>query len=137
MKVGNPFPTVSIRLPEDVLDNRDDNVFSYWKEGDTCLLQLSRSQPVAQTSAKQYLSGRTMIHSAWEVFELPRKPEGSESAAARMVDIQGNPCIQVYLVWPAFGIHAIVSRQRRLEVCQWVWDFKHQFRYGCVRIRQR
>jgi|SRR5450631_3622000 hypothetical protein len=123
MKVTNPFSTVSILLPEDVLESNEDNVFSYWKKGDTCLLQLSRfPQPGARSSAKQYLTERTMIHGNWKPFELPGKPQGCEFAAATMVSDQGTSFVQVYLVWPSFVVHATVSLQRQLEVCEWVWE---------------
>jgi hypothetical protein len=38
MKAANPFPSVSLLLPDDVLENHDDRVSSYWRNGDTCLL---------------------------------------------------------------------------------------------------
>ena len=123
MKIARSFPAVSILLPEDVLENHDDKVFSYWRKGDTCLLQLtSFEQSGAHPSATQYLSERTMIHGTWKPFELPGKPEGCEFAAATMVDDQGTSYVQVYLVWPSFAVHATVSRQGQLEFCQWVWD---------------
>jgi len=58
LKAANPFPSVSLLLPEDVLENHDDRVSSYWRKGDTCLLQLSSftRQSGAQVSAAQRLS---------------------------------------------------------------------------------
>jgi hypothetical protein len=102
MKAANPFPSVSLLLPEDVLENHDDRVSSYWRKGDTCLLQLSSftRQSGAQVSATQRLSDRTKAEARWKPFDLPRKLEGCEAAAATMVDEQGTSWVHVYLVWP-------------------------------------
>ena len=68
MKAANPFPSVSLLLPEDVLENHDDRVSSYWRKGDTCLLQLSSftRQSGAQVSATQRLSDRTKAEARWK-----------------------------------------------------------------------
>jgi hypothetical protein len=124
MKAANPFPSVSLLLPEDVLENHDDRVSSYWRKGDTCLLQLSTftRQSGAQVSATQRLSDRTKAEARWKPFDLPRKLEGCEAAAATMVDEQGTSWVHVYLVWPWVAVHVTVSRKGQLEECHWVWD---------------
>jgi hypothetical protein len=124
MKTVNPSPAVSILLPEDVLENYNDRVSSYWRKGDTCLLQMGRflSESGSQVRATQLLSERTVIHGTWKSLDLFRKPEGLEAAGAIMVDEQGVCWVQLYLVWQRLAVHVTVSRQGPLEACPWVWN---------------
>jgi hypothetical protein len=122
MKVVSPFPTFCILLPEDLSENHDHDIISYWKSEDTCLLQLSSvGTSSIQQSASQRLFEQTMISGRWKSFELRQSPCGCESAAATM-NADGVSYLQVYLVWPTCTVHATVSRQGQLDVCQWVWD---------------
>lgn len=122
MRVASPFPTFSILLPEDLLENHVDQVFSYWKKDDSCLLQLrSVGRLTIQKSAKQCLLQQILFSDSWKPFELPRKPHGCESEAAT-TNVDGTSYLHAYLVWPAFTVHATVSRQGQLDSCQWVWD---------------
>ena len=56
----NPFPSFSILLPDGVAEEHEDTVASYWKKGDSCLLQVSsfRRDSGPQVSAAQRLSDR-------------------------------------------------------------------------------
>jgi hypothetical protein len=121
MKTSNPSPLISLLLPEDVLESHDDGVSSYWKRNDTCLLQIS-CESGAQLSASQRLSERTMPQGIWRPFDLPRKPEGCEAAAATLVNDQGNWWVHAYFVWKSLAIHATISRQGPLEGCVWALD---------------
>jgi hypothetical protein len=124
MKAANPFPSVCLLLPEDALEDHDDRVFSCWRQGDTCLLQLSSfaRQSGAQISAAQRLSDRTKTGGNWKPFDLPRKLEGCEAAAATMVDEHGTSWVHVYMVWPWVALHVTVSRKGELQDCHWAWD---------------
>jgi hypothetical protein len=133
MKISNPFPSISVFLPEDVLENHDDKVSSYWRKYDSCLLQITgvlTEQPEIQASATQRLSERILIQGTWRPFDLPRKPEGCEAAAATMVNDQGSCWVHAYFVWPSLEIHATVSRQGPLEGCEWAWDTLASIRRG-------
>jgi hypothetical protein len=122
MKTSNPSASIFISLPEDVLETHDDGISSYWKKDDTCLLQISSLvyESGARVSATQRLSERTIPGDSWRTFDLPRKPEGCETAAASMVNDQGNWWVHAYFVWPSLAIHATISRQAPLESCEWV-----------------
>jgi hypothetical protein len=124
MKTLNPSPSISISLPEDVLESHDDGISSYWKKEDTCLLQISTfaCESGAQVSAAQRLSERTIAQDTWRPFDLPQKPEGCETAAAAMINDQGAWWVHVYFVWPSLAIHAAMSRQGQLEGCEWALD---------------
>jgi len=121
MKTSNPSPLISLLLPEDVSESYDDGVSSYWKRNDTCLLQIS-CESGAQLSASQRLSERTMPQGIWRPFDLPRKPEGCDAAAATLVNDQGNWWVHAYFVWKSLAIHATISRQGPLEGCVWALD---------------
>lgn len=124
MKRVNPFPSVLILLPDDVVEDANGNFVSYWRKGDSCLLQISsflRSQG-AQVSAEQRLSQRIGASSGWQSFKLRREIEGCETAAASMTDDQGTSWAHVYLVWEWLAVHATVSRQGELLACDWAWD---------------
>ena len=83
MKEANPFPSVSILLPDDIVEDNDATVASYWKKGDTCLLQISSflREQGPQVSAAERLSQRIRAGGEYEAFDLPRQIEGCESAA--------------------------------------------------------
>jgi hypothetical protein len=124
MKAASPFPSIFLLLPEDVIEDNDDRVFSCWKNGDNCLLQLSSfaRQSGAQVSATQRLSDLTKTEGSWKPFNLPRQIEGCEAAAAAMVDENGTAWVHVYLVWPWVAVHVTVSGKSQIEECHWAWD---------------
>jgi hypothetical protein len=124
MKAANPFPSISLLLPDDVLEDHDERVFSCWRNGDSCLLQLTSftRQSGPQVSAIQRLSDRTQSEGSWKPFDLPQKVEGCEAAAAEMVDADGTSWVHVYLVWPWLAVHVTVSRKGQIEQCHWAWD---------------
>ena len=101
MKRVNPFPSISLLLPEDVAEEIDSTVASYWKRGgDTCLLQISSflREQGPQVSAVQRLKERTGTGGRWETATLPHAIEGCDMAAASTKDDQGTSWTRVYLV---------------------------------------
>lgn len=85
MKRVNPFPSLSLLLPDDVVEEIDSTVASYWKRGDTCLLQLSSflREQGPQVSAVQRLSERTGAGGRWETVDLPHAIEGCDMVGRR------------------------------------------------------
>lgn len=41
LMTANPFSSFSLLLPDDVVEDHENTVASYWKKGDSCLLQVS------------------------------------------------------------------------------------------------
>jgi hypothetical protein len=111
-------------LPDDVAENHEDTIASYWRKGDTCLLQVSsfRRDSGPQISAAQRLSERVEMGGIWKPFNLPRKIHGCEAVAASTVDDRGTAWVHVYLVWPWLSVHVTVSRQGDLSGCEWAWE---------------
>jgi hypothetical protein len=120
---ANPFPSFSISLPDGVTEDHEDTVASYWKKGDSCLLQVSsfRRDSGPQVSAAQRLSDRTKMGGTWQSFNLPREIRGCEAVAASTVDENGTVWVHAYLVWPWLTIHVTVSRQGDASDCEWAW----------------
>jgi len=124
MKATKPFPSFSMVLPDNIVEEADGAVVSYWKRGDSCLLQIScfRRDSGPQISALQRLNDRVEKSGTWTPFTLPVRVEGCEAAAASTTDNQGTICVHVYLVWPWLTIHVTVSRQGDISACDWVWS---------------
>ena len=123
MKRTKPFPSVSILLPNDIVEDNDDAVASYWRKNGSCLLQISsfRREGGLQVSAAQRLSERMEGKGHWKPFNLPREIQGCETAAASTTDEQGTSWVHVYVVWEWLSIHATVSHRREPETCDWAW----------------
>lgn len=123
MRVTNPFSSIFLSIPEDASEDHDDRVSSYWRNGDTCLLQVSSCvrQTGVQISAAQRLSERTKTSEKWATFDLPRKPTGCDVAAAAMADEEAS-WVHIYLVWPWVAVYVTVSSEASHERCSWVWD---------------
>jgi hypothetical protein len=124
MKKANPFSSMSILLPDDVVEDNDATVASYWRKGDTCLLQISSflRERGPQVSALERLTQRMGAGGEWLAFNLPQEIEGCETAAALTTDDQGNSWAHVYLVWEWLAVHATVSRRETLSNCDWAWN---------------
>jgi|ERR1035438_9084331 hypothetical protein len=124
MKTTNPFPSVLVSIPEDAIQDFDDQVVSYWKDGDTSLLQMSAfvRQSGEQVSAQERLAARMEGNQKWALFNVSRSPKGCEVAAAVMVDTDGVSWIHVYLVWPWLAVHVSISRGGSVDECDWAWD---------------
>jgi len=124
MLKARPFPSVSLLLPGDVVEENDSTVASYWKQGDECLVQVSSflRKDGQQISAAERLSERMANGGEWHPFSLPRQIEGCEIAAARTSDDQGLTWVHVYLVWEWLAVHVTVSGQGELSKYDWAWD---------------
>ena len=122
MKKDNPFPSVLIELPDDVITKGEGTVVSYWRTDDMCLLQISsrlRSKG-QQVSAAERLSDRQK-EGNWQLFQLPREIKGCDTAAASTTDDKGNTWVYIYLVWEWLAVLVTVTREGGIEPCNWVW----------------
>ena len=124
MKRVIPFPSLSLLLPDDVAEDRDSKVVSYWRPNDTCLLQMSsfRRTQGPQVSATQRLSDRIQKGGEWLPVGITHTIQGCDIAAASTIDAEGNPWVHVYLVWEWLSVYVTVARKAEHSVCDWVWD---------------
>jgi hypothetical protein len=123
LMTANPFPSFSMLLPDDVVEDHDGTVASYWKKGNRCLLQLSsfRRDSGPQVSAAQRLSDRMEMGGTWQPFSLPHEIRGCEAIAASTIDEHGTVWLHAYLVWPWLTVHVTVSRRSDFSDCEWAW----------------
>src|ERR1700724_1228408 len=123
MKVTHPFPWFSI-LPDDIAEDREDTVASYWSNGDACLLRVSGS---GETLGRRFLphvgypSGAKWAGLAGRLI-FSREIHGCEAAAASRVADHGTTWIPAYLVWLWLSVHVTLSRQGDLSSCEWAWE---------------
>jgi hypothetical protein len=124
MRHANPFPSVSLLLPDDIREDIDSKVASFWKDEDTCLLQISSflREQGPQISAKSRLSERMRAGGDWHTVSLGRVIEGCDIAAASTKDSQDTSWVHVYLVWEWLAVHATVSNRGQLSMCNWAWN---------------
>jgi hypothetical protein len=124
MKRANPFPSLSLLLPDDVVEDTDSQVASYWKHGDTCLLQISCffRERGPQVSATQRLSEQMRAGGDWQTVRLRRTIEGCDIAAASSKDSEDTSWVHVYLVWDWLAVHATISHKGSPSTCDWAWD---------------
>jgi hypothetical protein len=124
MKRVNPFPSFSLLVPNHIVEEIDSNVASYWKQDDTCLLQISSflRENEAQVYAAERLSERTGRGREWQIVNLQRAIEGCDIAAASRKDDKGTSWVHVYLVWEWLAVHATVSHQEDASNCDWAWN---------------
>jgi len=124
MKRTNPFPSLSLLLPDDIVEDSDTKVASYWKRDDTCLLQISSHLRVEgpQVSAIQRLSERMRAGGEWKTVSLGSTIEGCDIAAASTKDTEGASWVHVYLVWDWLAVYATVSHKDNALMCDWAWS---------------
>jgi hypothetical protein len=102
-----------ITLPDDVFQQQDERVSSFWRPGSHSALQLSSYVREAgpQVSAEQRLNERIAKGDSKAAplkgFQTDWCPE---SAAATVIDGRGWTWTHVYLVWPDLAVYATVSR---------------------------
>jgi hypothetical protein len=124
MKSATPFPSLSLSLPDDIREDTDSSVASYWRRNDTCLLQLSSSlrNSGPQISAEQRLTDRMRAGGEWRKVNLERKIQGCDVAAASTQDGENSSWVHVYLVWDWLAVYATISHTRGPSTCDWAWD---------------
>ena len=111
-------------ITDDIVEEIDSNVASYWKQDDTCLLQISSflREHGPQVYAAQRLSEGTGTKGEWQIVNLQRTIEGCDIAAASNKDDKGTSWVHIYLVWDWLAVHVTVSRKDDSWKCDWAWD---------------
>ena len=113
MKTVRPVNSYQITLPDDVAEQRDERVTSFWRSGSHSALQLSSyirdSGP--QVGAEQRLKER--LEKSDTNLTLVQNFKASwcpDAAAAALTDDKGWTWTHIYLVWPDLAVYATVSR---------------------------
>jgi hypothetical protein len=123
--VVSPTGSYELLLPDDVLQQHEDGVTSFWRNGNACALQVSSyiRESGSQVSARERLTERIQESGArWRYPELKlRLEKEAELAAGEMTDDEGFRWLHVYIAWPDFAIYATVSwpEKEPSQNCQW------------------
>lgn len=112
MTVLSPTGSYQIDLPDDVFQEYDNLVASFWRPASDCALQLSsRSQTGEQVSAGQRIKDK--IESAggqWNPFPPFEHKWAPDFAGAVNLKEDGWVWTHIYLVWPDLSVYATISK---------------------------
>jgi hypothetical protein len=111
MKRATPFPSLALSLPDDIEEDNDSTVASYWKQNDSCLLQISsfRRDRGPQVCSDAAFDGTDASPGDWKTITLTRAIEGCDIAAASIKDEQNTSWVHAHLVWEWLAVHATIS----------------------------
>ena len=110
-----PTESYELTLPDDVLQELDEGVSSFWRAHSGTALQLSsrlRSSGT-QVNAQQRLNDRMEMNqglSTWVTLDGFRADWCPDVAAATCTKSNGWVWTHAYLVWPDLAVYATVSR---------------------------
>lgn len=108
-----PTGSYCISVPDDVAEDYDGQVASFWKEGANLLLQVSSYARYegAQVGAQERLRRRLERESLHDISHSPPvSPNCPDWAAASGIDEEGVEWIFIYAVWDDLTILLTVSR---------------------------
>jgi hypothetical protein len=112
MKVFQPATSYEIALPDDIVEDHDGRVASYWRPGSSVLLQLSsmsrfQGEQIPASARLQDLFKKNPVQ--WFPVEMKLQNFPGAFAAAQTRDKKGVTWIHAYLTTESVAIYAIVS----------------------------
>lgn len=108
----------SIELPNDVVEDIDGRVWSYWISGEETLLQFSSYiQYGEQTSAGTRIEERMARDGVSSAVPMCIDSSAPDQAAIMFIDDKGIRWVYAYLVWPDLCI--FVTASMRSEEVDW------------------
>ena len=112
-KTVKPSSSYQLELPQEVCEQSDGRVQSFWLDGGPLLLQLSsyiRGQG-EQVGARERLKDRIAKHGhKWKIWETNIHPDQAvDQATGEFTDKDGLLWIHSYLVWPHLAIYSTIS----------------------------
>lgn len=113
LKTLRPSSSYQLELPEQICEQSDERVLSFWLDGAPLLLQLSsyiRDQG-AQPSARQRLKDRIAKHGEkWSLWKATIHPDATlDQATAEFTDDNHVLWIHSYLVWSHLTVYLVIS----------------------------
>lgn len=118
VKVVKPSSTYQVALPEDVSEQSEERVSSFWIDGTPLLLQLSSyvrergRQVKARTRLKERIAKYPQRWNTWEAKIYP--DSAVDQATAEFTDENGVLWVHSYLVWPHLTIYGTISGPEEL-----------------------
>jgi len=135
MKKVSPTDSYSLVIPEDVIEEYDGRVASYWKKDHDTLLQLSsyRRMEGEQVTANERLLSRLKQENLKKVKILAEPViDCPDIASAEGMDHEGLWWLYIYAVWNDLTILITVTDQRAgiLKRVTWVSEAIKTIRRG-------
>ena len=127
-KAVKPSPSYTLRLPEDVCLRVDGQVTSFYRKGESLLLQLSSyiRNEGKQVGATERLKERMSKHGGKRRLRksnIHAPEESLDQAAVEFVDESGVLWIYAYLVWPHVTVYATLSAsESEISQAEWAMD---------------
>ena len=113
LKTIRPSESYLFVLPDNVCEEYDGGVSSFWLNGSPLLLQLSSylRNEGTQVGARERLRQRMAKHAErWTIWNEKICPEMlTDEATGDFLDDKGVLWIHTYLVWPHLAIYATIS----------------------------
>jgi hypothetical protein len=110
-RVLSPTSSYEVALPDDIRENYDESVASFWKDESPVLLQISTRKRTEQSQVGAEDRLRERIHGSggtWmDVHFLPSFFE--DVAAAKTTDEKGTTWLHVYMTNSQLAIYATIS----------------------------
>lgn len=124
MKTISPTQSYTLNLPDDVVSDGDDQVFSWWRDGSEVLLQISsyRRSDGSQVTARERLNERCLKEEFLTVNAARcLSTDCPDVASASGVDSEGIEWHYYYLVWPDLAVFASVSGRPNALLSEGGW----------------
>ena len=124
MKRISPTNSYSLDLPDDIITDSDDHVFSWWQDNSEILLQLSsyKRNPGLQVTASERLgTRRKQTEFRLDDVAPHLSTDCPDIASASGIDSEGLKWHYYYLVWPDLAIFATVSGKPANLLSQGSW----------------
>jgi hypothetical protein len=124
-KIFKPSSSYQLVLPENVSEQSEEEISSFWLDGKPLLLQLSSyiRNKEKQVGARDRLRDRIGKHTqTWSIWPADIYYDSAvDQATAEFTDDNGILWIHSYLVWPHLAIYAIISGPEELVRDQNNW----------------
>ena len=125
LKTTKPSASYQLALPEDICEQYDGRVCSFWLDRQPLVLQFSSylresgEQLEAQDRLRERIDKQPQ---QWEMWKSRIYPDVTvDQATAEFVDENGCLWIHTYLVWPHLTIYATISGPKDLARAETNW----------------
>ncbi len=112
MKLISPTASYQLLLPENIDQDTDGRVSSFWIDGQHLLLQISSTVRTTgdQVSSLERLDSRIAKNPGlWVRLTASVNRNATNQASAEIVDLNGVAWLHSYLVWPHLAVYALIS----------------------------
>jgi hypothetical protein len=128
LKTLKPSSSYELALPEDVREQFDGRVSSFWLDGQPLLLQFSSyiRDKGTQIGASDRLRARIEKHTeTWRAWKSKIYADPAvDQATAEFTDSKGVLWVHTYLVWPHLTIYVTISGPKALVSDQNNWTIQ-------------